>query len=274
MRMLIVILISIILALPGFSNSFADDSEARKIMEKVDQRDEGDNQTADMTMILIDKKGNKRKRQLKVFSKNKKEGKNEDKQMLMFFLSPPDVKDTGFLTYDFDDPKKDDNQWLYLPALKKTKRIASSDKSGSFMGSDMNYSDMVKRELEDYDFKFYEKGKQKKVNNVDTWVIWCLPKSKKIAEETGYAKALVFVRQDNFVVTRMLAWEQESKYLKFFDVKKLEKIDGIWVSTYMTITRKKGKTVTHKTHFILENIKFNQNLDDSLFTTRRMEKGL
>ena len=48
----------------------------------------------------------------------------------MFFLQPADVKDTAFLTTDYDDPKKDDDQWLYLPALRKTKRIATTDKSG------------------------------------------------------------------------------------------------------------------------------------------------
>ena len=63
----------------------------------------------------------------------------------MFFLSPADVKDTGFLTYDYDEEGRDDDQWLYLPALKKTKRIASGDKSGSFMGSDFTYADMTDR---------------------------------------------------------------------------------------------------------------------------------
>jgi len=252
------------------SNSFAEDETARKIMEKVNRRDDGDNQTADMKMILIDKNGNRRVRQIKVFSKDK----GEDKHMLMFFYHPSDVKDTGFLTHDFDEPSKDDNQWLYMPALKKTKRIASRDKSGRFMGSDMNYSDMTKRQLDDYDFKFYEKAKQKQVKGNSTWVIWCHPRTSKIAKETGYDKTLVFVRQDNFIVTRMLAFEQGSKYLKFFDIEKLEKIDGIWVATKVSITRKKGKELAHKTIFFMENVRFNQKLDDDLFTIRKMEKGL
>ena len=53
------------------------------------------------------------------------------------------MKNTGFLTYDYDASGKDDDQWLYLPALGKTKRIASSDQSGAFMGSDFNYSDLI-----------------------------------------------------------------------------------------------------------------------------------
>ncbi|MBU1344872.1 MAG: outer membrane lipoprotein-sorting protein [Proteobacteria bacterium] len=254
----------------GCSICHADDLEARKIMEKVNDRDDGDNQMSDMTMVLIDKNNNQRRRQLKVFSKDK----GKDTLTLMFFVYPSDVKNTGFLTHDFDDPSKDDNQWLYLPALKKTKRIATSDKSGSFMGSDMNYSDMTKRALKDYEFKFYEKGKQKKVENADTWVIWCVPRSEQIAEETGYDKVLVFVRQDNFIVTRSLAWEQGTQYLKFFDVETLEKIDEIWVATQVSIIRKKGKSIVHKTILNLENVRFNQDLSESLFTIRKMETGL
>ncbi len=260
----------IIFALAVFSTCFADDPEARLIMEQVNERDDGDNHTSDMTMILMDSKKNKRVRLLKVFSKDK----GDDKQSLMFFLHPSDVKDTGFLTHDFDDPLKDDNQWLYMPALKKTKRIATSDKSGSFMGSDMNYSDMSQKELIEYDFKFYEKGKQKKVGNADTWVIWCIPRSKQIAKKTGYRKALVFVRQDNFVVTRTLAWEDGSQHLKYFDVQKLVKIDGIWVATQVAITRKKGKALVHKTILTMANVRFNQDLSESLFTIRKMENGL
>ena len=113
----------------------ADDPEARVIMERVDARDDGDNQTGDMQMVLIDKRGQQRVRRIATFKKDK----GEDTLRLMFFLTPADVKDTAFLTYDYDDPDRDDDQWLYLPALRKTKRIATSDKSGSFMGSDLNY---------------------------------------------------------------------------------------------------------------------------------------
>ena len=157
-------------------NSFADDPKARAIVEKVDARDDGDNQTADMEMVLIDKKGQKRVRKIHTFSKDK----GKDTLKLMFFLHPADVKDTAFLTYDYDDPDKDDDQWLYLPALRKTKRIATADKSGSFMGSDLNYSDMTSLDLEDYDYSFYEKGKESEVRGNKVFVIWSVPRSKKL----------------------------------------------------------------------------------------------
>jgi predicted RND superfamily exporter protein len=248
----------------------ADDPEARAIMERVDNRDDGDNQTADMQMILIDKNDQKRVRKIATFRKDK----GEDTYRLMFFLHPADVKDAAFLTYDYDQSQKDDDQWLYLPALRKTKRIATSDKSGSFMGSDLNYSDMTSRDLEDYDYRFYEKGKQSKVRDKKVWVIWSTPRSKEVIDETGYQKSLLFVRPDIDMVVRAIHWVKEGGYLKYVDRRKLEQIDGIWVASDTLVTKKKGKSTVHKTILTLENIRFNQRLDYELFTIQCMEKGL
>ena len=248
----------------------ADDPQARVIMERVDARDDGDNQTADMQMVLIDKRGKQRIRKIATFQKDK----GEDTQRLMFFVQPADVTDTAFLTYDYDDPRKDDDQWLYLPALRKTKRIATSDKSGSFMGSDLNYSDMTSRNLQDYDYQFYEKGKQATVRDKKVWVIWSIPRSKEVIDETGYKKSLLFVRPDIDMVIRSINWVKDGGYLKYMDIRQLEQIDGIWVATDMLVTKKKGKQTVHKTILTLDSVKFNQDLETDLFTIRRMEKGL
>ncbi|MDX1811231.1 MAG: outer membrane lipoprotein-sorting protein [Gammaproteobacteria bacterium] len=246
---------------------FADDPKARAIMEKVDARDTGDNIKSDMEMILIDKRGNERIR--KIHSMTKDFG--EDTYRIMFFEQPADVKNTGFLTYDYDDPDKDDDQWLYLPALKKSKRIATSDKSGSFMGSDFSYSDMTKRNLKDYD---YTLQKEMKVDGHDVWIIESIPRTEDVIDETGYTKTLVFVRKDNYVVIRSVSWLKTGRKLKFFEVTKLEKIDGIWTNREMTMTTKRGKTTLHKTIMRFNNLQYNQNIDENVFTVRRLEKGL
>jgi len=247
----------------------ADDPEARAIMQKVEDRDEGDQRTADMEMILIDKRGKQRLRQIRSFRMDK----GVDTYSLMFFQHPADVKDTGFLTYDYDDPDRDDDQWLYLPALHKTKRIASSDKSGSFMGSDLNYSDMTSRDLEDYDFSFY-KDKQTVIDGHKVWVIHSTPRSKAVIKETGYTKGILFVRQDNHVVVRSVSWEEKAGYTKWMQINRLEQIEGIWVALDMQVIRRKGKQMNHKTILRFDNVRFNQDLDEALFTTRRLEKGL
>lgn len=246
-----------------------DDPRARAIMEEVDARNDGDNQTADMQMVLIDKRGYERIRKIATFKKDK----GEDTYRLMFFLHPPDVEDTAFLTYDYDDPDKDDDQWLYLPALRKTKRIATSDKSGSFMGSDLNYSDMTSRDLDDYDFRFYEKQKESEVRGNKVWIIWSTPRAKEVIDETGYKKSLLFIRPDIDMVVRAIHWDQDGGYLKYVDMRKIEKIDGIWVATDTLVTKKRGNATEHRTVLTLENVHFNRDLDFDLFTIRRMEKG-
>jgi hypothetical protein len=240
---------------------------AREIMQAVDDRDDGDNRVADMKMVLIDKNGDKRIRTIRTFDKDK----GEDKQRIMFFTSPADVEDTAFLTYDYDAYEKDDDQWLYLPALRKTKRIASSDKSGSFMGSDFNYADMTRKNLDAYDFKIL---KESEVRGANTWLIEAVPKTREEIEETGYEKSVVFVRQDNFVVVRAVHWVAEGNKLKYQDVSGLEEIDDVWTITEMSMTTKQGKTTLHKTELYFDNVKYDQDLSEQMFSVRRLEKGL
>ena len=240
----------------------------REIMEKVNARDTGDRSITEMEMILIDKKGNKRVRKLKTFGLEK----GKDSLSLMFFLSPADVRNTGFLTFDYDESGKDDDQWLFLPALRKTKRIAAGDKSGSFMGSDLNYSDMTSPDLNLYEYTLM---KETEVKGQKVWQIKSVPKTKAEAEKSGYSKSVVFIRQDNYVMIRGVRWVHKKKRNKYLDVRKLEEIDGIWVSTEMHVTTKSGKKTLHKTIMKQKNIHFNHDeVNENLFTIRRLEKGL
>ena len=246
---------------------FADDPKARDIMNKADQRDDGDNRISDMQMVLIDKQQNERLRTIRSFTKDF----GDDTYRVLFFLEPAEVKNTAFLTYDYKDADKDDDQWLYLPALHKSKRIASSDKSGSFMGSDFTYSDMTSIQTEDYDFNL---EKEIEVDGNKAWVIQALPRNDKVIEETGNTKSLHIVRQDNYVIIRAVHWVKHGGYLKYMDVRKLERIDNIWTPTEIHMTTKAGKTVMHKTVLNFVNTQYNQNLNEDMFTVRQLEKGL
>lgn len=248
------------------STLLADDLKARAIMEKVDARDDGETIEQDMLMILIDKNSKKRIRDIKSYSKDF----GVDSYRIMFFKSPSDVKNTSFLTYDYDKASRDDDQWLYLPALKKVKRIPSADKSGSFMGSDFSYFDMTDRDLEDYDFKLL---KETKVRGNDAWMIESTPRNKKVIKESGYSKTVTIVRKDNFVVVRAINYMTNGKK-KYLDLKKIHKQSEIWVVDEMSMTTKKGKAMLHKTVLKFKNIKVNKALSDDLFTTRRLSKGL
>lgn len=122
---------------------FASSMQARTIMEAVNARNDGDSSIAQLEMVLIEPGGQRRERRIKSYSLDR----GADILKIMFFKAPADVKRTGFLTYDYASSGKDDDQWIYLPALRKTKRIASSDKSGSFMGSDFAMKFINRREF-------------------------------------------------------------------------------------------------------------------------------
>jgi len=257
----------------SFQTSYASQQTptAQEIMVMVDNRDDGDRSISDMKMLLIDRNGKQRSRSLRSFGIDL----GEDRYSLMFFLTPGDVKGTGFLSYDYDKEGKDDDQWLYLPALKKIKRIASNDKSGSFMGSDFSYADLTKRRLRDYTYTFYKKQPEIVVYGKKCWVIESIPKNKKVIDETGYIKSIIFVRQDINVVVRAINYLKDSKDIKYFDVKKMKQVDGIWTALEIHMTRKKGEKTVRRTILTQENVQYNKDsVNESLFTTRHLEKGL
>jgi hypothetical protein len=261
----------------SLSSSLLYAQTALEIMQKVLDRDDGDNVVSKMQMQLIDKKGHKRVRDMKTFSKDK--GKDELK--LIFFLSPSDVKNTAFLTYDYANDEKDDDQWLYLPALNKTKRIPSADKDSSFMGSDFTYSDMTDPVLSDYTFKILKDGvvkrksaNGKKVTIEKVWIIQRTPKNQDVIDETGYLKSIAYVRKDNYIITRAKHWLKKAGRVKYMDLKQTKIINGIEFETILTATTKKGKRTLHKTILINSDIKVNQDLKESMFTVRTIEKGI
>jgi len=245
----------------------ADDPAARAIMQNVEDRDDGDNRTNDMKMELIDREANVREKRFKIFTKDD----GQDTKQIMFIESPANVRNTGFLTFDYDDENTDDDQWLYLPALGKPKRIATGDKDGSFMGSDMNYSDMTSRNLMDYDYRVV---KEMTLKGAKVWLIESIPRSEDVIDETGYKKSIFAVRQDNYVVIKIKAWTGEGGYVKVIDFNRLTQIEGIWVPLEIHVVKRFGKTVRHKTRITLSDVKFNRALPDDLFTLRRLIRGL
>ena len=191
--------------------AYSGELTGREVMEGVINRDKGNHRTSDMEMVLIDKRGSQRVRKIRGFSLESEKGRYS----ILFFLEPADVKNTGFLTYDYKKSDMDDDQWLYLPALRKTKRIAGGDQSGSFMGSDFNYSDMTEVDITEFNYKI---SGEPSVDGIKTWQIEAVPKNDNVASDTGYSKSVTFVRQDNYVPVRSVLWVHKSKRRKFMKV--------------------------------------------------------
>lgn len=240
---------------------------ARQIMEKVENRDAGDNGSSEMRMTLIDDLNRRRVRTIRSFFKES----GDINYKVLFFLTPADVQGTGFLTYSYKDSGKQDEQWIHLPALQKTKRIPSTSKKESFMGSDFTYADMASKDIDDYKYAIL---KESDVNGTPVWLIQALPINQEVIDETGYEKSVLFVRKDNYVIARAVYWVADEPLLKYMDVKDLQLIDGVWVATETHMTTRAGRQFVHQTILELADVRFNQDLDDDLFTLHRLETGL
>ena len=256
----------------GLSASLsAAELTALEVMQAVEDRDDGESFVADYTMVLIDRRERQRTRNLRIYSKDY----GADTRSLSRFESPADIRGTSYLNNDWDDPARDDDSWLYLPALQRVKRIASSDTSDSFLGSDFTYADINGLELDWYDYRFVNESEI--VDGYDTWVIEATPKAamKEQAEEaTGYSRLQTWIRKDNFVQVRAQAWELRGNRIKFFNSADIEQVDGIWTTRRLQAVTTRNGRQEHVSVLQLNDIDYNADVSDDLFTTESMQRGL
>ena len=251
--------------------AYSQSMSAYDVMKKVDKRDDGESSVSKMTMILIDRNGNQRVRQMEGYRKDY----GEDTKTISFFLTPADVRNVAFLSYEWDDENKEDDNWLYLPAIGKPKRISSGNKKDSFMGSDFSYADMNGVELSEWDFKFLKESDM--VDGRDCWVIEAVPKDakmEKVVDETGYLKTISWVRKDNFMSVQGKMYVKKGKKIKFFTASDIEQIQGIWTAKKLTMVTTKGNRKEHSTVLLFDDMVYNKGVEDNMFTVQRMERGL
>lgn len=245
----------------------ADTTDARKIMDAVFNRDMGDKMTSRMTMTI--EAGRKRVRTLQ-YKAMKFDGGTK---YLMIFESPADVRNTALLSLDHDDGNKDDDQWLYLPSLRKSTRISTGEKSGSFMGSDFTYSDMTKQATDQYDFQIVQQSV--KIDGEDCWLIEARPRTDKAKNETGYVKSHIWVSKQKLMALQLKAWVRQGKKIKYVKFQDIKKVDGIWVAHTAAVRTTKGDSVLSTTTLQFSNVKFNDpGIQDADFTQGRLAQGL
>lgn len=218
------------------------------------------------TLIIYGKSGEKRVRKTSIISKIYDNGELEKK--LIRFLDPADVKGTGFLTYDYKD--KDDEKWIYMPALRKTRRIVSSENAKSFMGSEFSYADMSLPTVEDFNYKFLS---EKQVHGELCYVLEIIPKDKRIANENGFSQKISYISKKNFLLWKVeyynLAGEKE-KEMTITDAIEVDKKNHKFKYKEMIMSNlKNGRKSVSK----IEQIKFNNSIPDDTFTTRSLQKS-
>ena len=185
-------------------------------------------ESSEMTMVL--KNGDK-KIERKMTSKTIETGKGSSKSLLEFLL-PKDVAGTKLLTWSFED--QEDSQWIYLPAFKKIKRISSSSKSSSFMGSEFTYEDLRASVLDKFTYKFIKE--EKKGDDI----FWIFEKYSK--ESSAYTKQVVTASQKYMNVTQVDFFDRSGTLLKVgeFNGFKQFSVDGkqFWRASNVSMKNK------------------------------------
>ncbi|MCK5148125.1 outer membrane lipoprotein-sorting protein [bacterium] len=233
---------------------------ALQIIEKVYDRETGNDMQGDLTMSLINSRGAQRVREIKQYIKDF--GSMEKK--IMFFVSPADVRNTSFMSWSYDEAGKDDDQWIYLPALKKVKRISSDSKSDYFMGSDFTYDDLGDRHPTDDTHKIL---REESVDGESCYVVESIPKD----EEYMYSRTVSWIIKDKWIGLKKDFYDEDEDLLKTLTVKKYEKISGYWtiLSSEMHNVQK-----DHTTKMELANVKLDTGISSNKFTERMMKRGL
>ena len=252
-------IIAMFLAIGLSPEAMSQSLTGNQIIEKVYDRPTGDDQTSDLAMTLINRNGSQRVREIKQFTKDL----GDVEKSIMFFLFPADVKNTSFMSWAYDSDQSDD-QWIYLPALKKTKRISSDSKSDYFMGSDFTYDDLGDRKLEDDTHKLL---REETLDGKECYVVESIP----VDEDYMYSKTLVWVNKVNFIGVKKEFYDEDEDLLKTLSIKKVEKFSDIWV---ITNSEMKNVQKNHRTTMVLKNVQINTGMSASKFTERMMMRGL
>lgn len=228
----------------------------RELAQQVHDRDVGQDSRAQVRMELISARGQSRVREMEVLSR-------EDGPILMTFIrftSPADISGTGFLS--IEDGQGGTEQFLYLPALNRTRRIAATQKGRSFVNTDFTYEDMERRPVDDSEHAITD---SETIEGVDTWVLESRPKA---ASDSQYALIRLWVAKDLFVPLKIDFFDHRDQHVKQYRVQRLENIQGIWTETMVIM---EDLTTGHGTVLETLHIEYNIGLPESLFTQQNLE---
>jgi len=239
----------------------AQELSGLQIMVNEDTREDGDDQTSGSIFHLINKRGQKRIRDTVRRWKDCDGKDGFDEKTIIFFQSPPEVEGTGFLNWSYIDITKDDDQWLYLPALRKIKRISASDKEDSFMGTDFTFDDMGDRQVEE---DAHKRIGQETFENKKCYLIESTPKERNYM----YSKKLVWVVDGEWIIPKVEFYDRKGRLLKHLHVK-WHKVQGMW--TWEGCVMKNVQT-GHQTDIEVKDTKFNLGFKDTLFTQRTLRR--
>jgi len=265
-----ILFVSSLLLTPLLAHAEAAEANAAErgmaIAVEADKRDTGfEDFTSNMVMELRNKQGDTSTRTIRL--KTLEVIGDGDKSMSIFD-KPADVKGTAFLT--FSHAIKPDEQWLYLPALKRVKRINSKNKSGPFMGSEFAYEDLASQEIEKYSYKYIRDEKIKSAefpDGVDTFVIERYPSY----EHSGYTRQIAWINKDRYVAEKIEFYDRKNDLLKTLTSSGYKQYLGqYWRPNEMLMeNHQTGKSTLLK----WEDYNFKTGLTDSDFSRNSLKRA-
>ena len=241
--------------------AFAQMSGA-EIMKKSDEMASSDNEQSVLVMRLINSKGKERSRNIKQFIRF---DENDNRSSLIRFNAPADVAGTGFLAVENAD--REDDQYLYLPALQRSRRISASNETDNFMGSDFTFEDLDREDLSDFNYKL--EGEEQ-INGAAAWKIIATPANDKKAKESGYSKREIFVSKQSFIPLMINYYDKKGTLTKVFTAKDVKEVGaGKYRAHKMEIA---NKATGHTTVLEFSDFVINGGLEEDFFTVRYLEK--
>ncbi|SDE60410.1 outer membrane lipoprotein-sorting protein [Kordiimonas lacus] len=239
---------------------------ADEVIAKVNAREEGEWVSRTLKMELIDRRGKTRTRDTEGYRRYF----GDEKRTVLFYTAPSSVKGTGFLTYDYPDADTDDDQWLYLPALRKIRRISASDRGDYFLGTDLSYEDIKKEgkvAAEDYAFKTMG---LETVDGFETIVIEGIPKDEETAKELGYGRVLWRIDPTIWMSRKAEMWDVGGNPLKVVHNSDIRKVSGIWTTHRIDVENLK---TGHRTIFTFAEVDYGTEVDEAMFEQRSLKRG-
>jgi hypothetical protein len=252
-KMVKYLLLAVVLFLPVNIFALTAEDIAKKSQEAFFYQ--GNDFKARVMMKLISKGGQERVRELTMLRKNYGES-GGDQKYFMYFFQPADVKDMTFMVYKY--PAKDDDRWLFVPAINMVRRIAAQDKRSSFVGSDFTYEDVSGRDIEE---DTHTITKEEKIGDKETYVIKSTPK----AGDVDYSYKISWVDKNNFLPLKEEYHDKKGELYKVFSAEEINDVKG-----FPTVTKRTMKNLQsgHRTEVTFTKTDYNIGIENSLFSER------
>jgi hypothetical protein len=216
-------------------------------------------------MVLVNDKGQQRER--RSVNQIKLQPNGIDSKFLVKFTSPADINGTAFLQVEHSDGE--DDLWIYLPALKKSRRLVANNKKDSFVGSDFSYGDVLLPKINLYQHSLTG---SEVIEGHDCFIIESIPADDTVKANSGYSKKITWVRKDNYLESKVEYFDISGRPLKTQlarDHKLIDPAANRWIPLYREMANHR---TGHKTIFRFEKIETGLEMPDSLFSTRYLER--